>query len=82
MWNGVAIGQGVGISNFAPYRIATEASGFSMPECRIGIYTDAGAGYYFSRLKKNIGMYLGLTGRRINSQDIYKAGLANYFIPE
>jgi hypothetical protein len=34
-------------------------------EAKIGYFTDIGGGYFLSRLRNNIGYYLGLTGARI-----------------
>ncbi len=33
-----------------------------MPEVKIGFYTDVGFSYVLSRMRDNIGFYLGLTG--------------------
>lgn len=52
-----------------------------MPEARIGLFTDAGATHMLSRLRRNIGYYLGLTASTLKGEDVYIAGLANYFIP-
>ncbi len=61
------MGGGVGVSIHAPIRIATEASVFAMPEAKIGFFTDVGGGYFLSRLRNNIGYYLGLTGARLKA---------------
>jgi len=75
------MGGGVGISVFSPFRIATENTLFAMPETKIGFFTDVCGGYFLSRLRNNIGYYLGLTGMRLKGEEVYKAGIANYFIP-
>ncbi len=80
-WDGIVMGGGVGISAFSPFIIATENSMYAMPEGKIGFFTDVGAGYFLSRLRNNIGYYLGLTGARLKGEDVYIAGLANFFIP-
>lgn len=36
-----------------------------MPEVKIGFVPDVGSSYILSRLKKNIGFYLGLSARHI-----------------
>jgi len=59
------MGGGVGISIFSKFRIATEKSMFAMPEAKIGFITDIGGSYFLSRLRNNLGMYLGLTGARL-----------------
>ena len=60
-WDGVAMGSGVGLSIFGSFTIATERTVFAMPEAKIGFFADAGATYALSRLRNNIGFYLGLT---------------------
>lgn len=56
------MGGGVGLSVFAPIIIATEKTLFAMPETKLGFYTDVGANYILSKLRNNIGYYLGMTG--------------------
>lgn len=65
--DGIVMGGGVGVSIHAPIRIATEASVFAMPEAKIGFFTDVGGGYFLSRLRSNLGYYLGLTGARLKA---------------
>lgn len=79
--DGIVMGGGVGISVHAPIKIATENSMFAMPEARIGFFTDVGGGYFLSRLRSNIGLYLGLTGARLKGKDLVAAGIANYYVP-
>ena len=40
---------------------------FAMPEAKIGLFS---GGYYLSRLRKNIGLYLGLTGARLKGEEV------------
>lgn len=61
-WDGYVMGSGVGLSIFSPYRIATENTTFAMVESQIGFFTDVCGAYFLSRLRNNIGYYLGLTG--------------------
>ena len=42
------MGGGVGISMFSPFRIATEKTVWSMPECLIGFLTDCGISYHLN----------------------------------
>jgi enoyl-CoA hydratase/carnithine racemase len=64
-WDGFVMGGGVGLSVFSPYRIATENTNFAMLESKIGFFTDVCGAYFLSRLRNNIGTYLGLTGMRL-----------------
>ena len=79
-WDGIVMGGGFGVSAFAPFIIATENSMFAMPEAKLGFFTDVASSYLLSRLRSNIGYYLGLTGSRLKGEEVYLAGLANYFI--
>lgn len=74
------MGGGIGVSLFAPFRIATEKTMLAMPEANIGFYTDVGSAYILSRLRSNIGMYIALTSGRLKGEDVYHSGFANYFI--
>lgn len=59
------MGGGAGVSMHSKIKIATEYSVFAMPEAKIGLFTDVGGGYFLSRLRNNIGMYLGLTASKL-----------------
>ena len=64
------MGGGVGISIFNKYRVATEKTLLAMPECSIGIITDAGSNYIFSRMSNiAVGLYAVLTGYRFSGED-------------
>ncbi len=80
-WDGIVMGGGFGISAFAPFRIATENTMFAMPEAKLGFFTDVGSSYILSRMRNNIGYYLGLSGSRLKGEDVYISGLANYYLP-
>lgn len=75
------MGGGVGLSVHSPIKIATENSVFAMPEGKIAFFTDVGGGYFLSRLRKNLGFYIGLTGARLKGKELVQVGVANYFIP-
>jgi enoyl-CoA hydratase len=79
--DGIVMGGGVGISQPARYRIATERTLFAMPETGIGLFPDVGGGWYLSRLPGRVGEYLALTGGRIDGADCLALGLATHFIP-
>lgn len=79
--DGITMGGGVGISQPAKYRIATENTRFAMPETGIGLFPDVGGGWYLSRLEGRVGAYLALTGARIDGADCLAIGLATHFLP-
>lgn len=38
-------------------------------------------GYFLSRLRSNIGLYLGLTGARLKGRELVASGIANFYVP-
>jgi enoyl-CoA hydratase len=79
--DGITMGGGVGISQPARYRVATENTRFAMPETGIGLFPDVGGGWYLSRLPGRMGEYLALTGHRLNGSECLALGLATHFLP-
>ena len=63
--DGITMGGGAGLSMHGPFRIATENTVFAMPETRIGLFPDVGAGFFLSRLDGQLGTYLALTGSHV-----------------
>ena len=78
VWDGIVMGGGVGISRMGHIRIATDRTLFAMPECGIGIIPDVGAGYFLSQLG-HVGLYLGLTGTRVDGGTCLDLGLATHW---
>lgn len=78
--DGITMGGGVGISVHGKYRVATEKTLFAMPETAIGLFCDVGGSYILSRMEKNLGVLLGLTGNRLKGSDVVKAGIATHYI--
>jgi enoyl-CoA hydratase len=79
--DGVTMGGGVGISQPAKYRVATENTLFAMPEGAIGLFPDVGAGWYLPRLPGRVGQFLALTGARLDGAECLWAGLATHYLP-
>ena len=79
IWNGIIMGGGAGLSIYGNYRIATEKTRFAMPESAIGFFPDIGASYFLSKLKKGVGLFLGLTGYIINARDVLDLNLATHY---
>jgi enoyl-CoA hydratase/carnithine racemase len=79
--DGVVMGGGMGISQGAAFRIATDATRIAMPETGIGFFPDVGASYFLSRLAGKLGAYLGITGAHIRAADALYSGLANWHAP-
>jgi enoyl-CoA hydratase len=79
--DGITMGGGVGISQPAQFRIATENTRFAMPETGIGLFPDVGGGWYLSRLVGRIGQCLALTGHRLDGAECVALGLATHYLP-
>ncbi|CAN5382412.1 enoyl-CoA hydratase/isomerase family protein [soil metagenome] len=79
--DGITMGGGVGISQPAQYRVATENTRFAMPETGIGLFPDVGGGWFLSRLPGRIGRYLALTGARLDGAECLAVGLATHYLP-
>ncbi len=78
--DGVTMGGGVGIMNGASFRIVTERTTLAMPEVALGLYPDVGATYFLNRMADGIGLFLALTGARINGADAVAIGMADGLI--
>lgn len=79
--DGITMGGGVGISQPARFRVATENTRLAMPETGIGLFPDVGGGWYLSRLSGRLGQYLALTGARLDGAECLWAGLATHYLP-
>ncbi|PAL22144.1 enoyl-CoA hydratase/isomerase family protein [Sphingopyxis sp. GW247-27LB] len=79
--DGITMGGGVGISQPAAYRVATEHTRFAMPETGIGLFPDVGGGWYLPRLEGRVGVFLALTGARLDGAECLALGLATHYLP-
>jgi enoyl-CoA hydratase len=79
--DGICMGGGVGISQPARFKIATENTRFAMPETGIGLFPDVGGGWYLSRLEGRVGQFLALTGARLDGPECSALGLATHYLP-
>lgn len=80
LMDGVTMGGGVGISMHGSHPVASERFVFAMPETGIGFFPDIGASHLLARCPDHVGMYLGLTGNRVNATDAYELGLLKHVI--
>lgn len=79
--DGICMGGGVGISQPARYRVATENTKFAMPETGIGLFPDVGGGWYLARLEGRVGQFLAITGSRVAGSGCLALGLATHYLP-
>lgn len=80
LMNGITMGGGVGVSAHGSHRIVTEKTILAMPEASIGFMPDVGGTYLLSRAPGQSGLYLGLTGARMNAADAIFAGFADSYV--
>ena len=79
--DGIVMGGGVGISEPADIRIATERTTYAMPETGIGLFPDVGGGWFLPRLSGQTGVWLALTGARLKAADTVALGIHTHFVP-
>jgi len=79
--NGFVMGGGVGISCHGSHRIVCETTKIAMPECGIGLSPDVGGTWLLARSPGCLGLFLGLTGFRMQAADAIHAGFADLYIP-
>jgi enoyl-CoA hydratase len=79
--DGIVMGGGVGISEPATVRIATERTTYAMPETGIGLFPDVGGGWFLPRLPGQTGVWLALTGARIKAADTVFLGIHTHYLP-
>lgn len=79
--DGITMGGGVGISQPARFRVATENTRLAMPETGIGLFPDVGGGWYLARLGRRLGQFLALTGARLDGAECLWTGLATHYVP-
>ncbi|MBK7842690.1 MAG: enoyl-CoA hydratase/isomerase family protein [Bdellovibrionales bacterium] len=75
--SGITMGGGIGVASGCSHRLTTSVSTWAMPEVGIGFFPDVGAGYFLNQLEPGVGLFLGLTGTRINGELAVALGLAN-----
>lgn len=78
--DGIVMGGGVGISEPAKVRIATERTTYAMPETGIGLFPDVGGGWFLPRLPGESGTWLALTGARLKAADTVALGIHTHFV--
>ncbi|WP_257263573.1 enoyl-CoA hydratase/isomerase family protein [Endozoicomonas sp. ONNA2] len=78
--NGIVMGGGIGLMAGADFRIVTDTSTLAMPEISIGLYPDVAGSWILSHLPARLGLFMALTGCRLNAADAIYVGLANRFI--
>ncbi len=75
--SGIVMGGGMGLLCACSHRVVTETSMLAMPEITIGLYPDVGGSWFLNRAPGRTGLFLALTGARINGADACFVGFAD-----
>ncbi|MTI14104.1 enoyl-CoA hydratase/isomerase family protein [Sansalvadorimonas verongulae] len=78
--SGIVMGGGIGLMAGASHRVVTPSSKLAMPEVSIGLFPDVGGSWILGRMPGRIGLFLGLTGTRINAADALFCGMADRYL--
>lgn len=79
--NGIVMGGGVGVSIHGFARVCGEGTMFAMPETGIGLFPDVGGTHFLPRCPGETGLYLALTGARLDVTDAAYVGVASHVVP-
>lgn len=75
--DGIVMGGGVGVSIHGSHRVAMDGARFAMPETGIGLFPDVGATCFLPRLPGETGMWVALTGARLDASDCVVGGVCD-----
>ena len=78
--HGIVMGGGVGLMSGASHRVVTNESRVAMPEITIGLYPDVGGSWLLGRMPGATGLFLALTGARLQASDALFVKLADYCV--
>ncbi len=76
------MGGGVGLMSGASHRVVTPETKIAMPEITIGLFPDVGGSWLLGRMPGCSGLFLGLTGARIQAADALFVKLADHCIAQ
>jgi len=79
--DGLCMGGGLGLSVHAKHCLVTENALMAMPEMAIGLFPDVGGGSFLNRHSLELGLFIALTGARLDAGDALYAHLANGYLP-
>jgi enoyl-CoA hydratase/carnithine racemase len=78
--HGIVMGGGVGLMSGASHRVVTNESRVAMPEITIGLFPDVGGSWLLARMPGATGLFLALTGARMQASDTLFVKLADHCI--
>lgn len=79
--HGIVMGGGLGILGACSHRVGTETTRIALPEITIGLFPDAGATVYLTRMESALAHYMALTASQLNAADATRAGLIDHLVP-
>ena len=79
---GIVMGGGIGLMAGASHRVVTPSSKLAMPEVSIGLFPDVGGSWILGRMPGRVGLFLGLTGTRMNGADALFCGMADRYLDD
>lgn len=80
--DGIVMGGGFGVSAHGHFRVHGAKTMMAMPETAIGFFPDVGGTYVLSRVPGELGMFLALTGARLNGEETVLSGVGTHFSGE
>lgn len=80
LMSGITMGGGCGISVHGRHRVVTETTVLAMPEAALGLFPDVGASHFLGRCPGATGMYLALTGKRLDGAEAIHLRLADTLV--
>jgi len=81
LMDGYALGGGVGLGVHCSHPVVTENTSFGLPQVTIGLFPDVGSAYTLSHLAHpGLGLYLALTGIKLNGSQCLEYGLASHYV--
>ena len=78
--DGICMGGGIGLTAGASHRVVTEKTVMAMPETLIGFFPDVGATKFLNGLCGDLGIYLGLTGRKFSGSTGVAIGMVDHLL--
>ena len=77
--DGPTVGVGIGVSLLGSHTVVTENAHLAFPDTGFGSVPHGGAMSIMSRLPRNIGVWMALTGERLSGGNLMSLGLATHF---
>lgn len=80
--HGFVMGGGLGLMAASSHRVATPRTRLAMPEITIGLFPDAGATWFLSRMPRHWAHFMAWTGCQIGAMDARQLGLVDYLLEQ